>query len=372
MCSNTNKTSNSDTLFNTLAQLGTKPSINQLEGVLQVLRNKAKRKDISRNLALNFIDYLHLLTTMEYNHKTGYTYDNFYSLEDLTKHVRTFWNMYWCMDKIKVNEGKVTTQLCKNRFCFYCNSIRQAENINKYVQYFKTFEDMHFVTLTIPNVYKFDLNPTLDSMYKEITKIKDWFNKSYKRGNLNEKLIGVRKLECTFNYEYGNFHPHFHLIINSKELGELLVQRWLLSFPTATYYAQDVRTADINSVKELFKYFTKITSKINSTTTTSKHIFLDANLVQFHCMKGRRTIERINISAKDLNKFKGELPEQSNIELFIEGSVGYSANDTFKWISDNKTNTHDWKSFKTNEFLTGYKRTKDVINTINSIELYED
>jgi hypothetical protein len=76
---------------------------------------------------------------------------------------------------------------------------------------------------------------------------------------------GYRKLEATYNERWNDYHPHFHAIINGKENAEFIINQWMIEIQKAGIEIdrqwQDCRDADINSMKELFKYTTKCLPK---------------------------------------------------------------------------------------------------------------
>lgn len=104
-------------------------------------------------------------------------------------------------------------------------------------------------------------------------------------------LIGLRKLEVTYHHQqykevrnrqgkfikfvldengnkipdpwYDSYHPHFHLIVNSKEVADWFVQQWLeANKGFAEEQSQKiVKCKNDYFSKELFKYFTKITAQ---------------------------------------------------------------------------------------------------------------
>jgi len=233
--------------------------------------------------------------------------------------------VYGCATTILQTQNKLTSTYCKNRWCLVCNRIRTAKLISGYLPQLEKIEHKYFVTLTIPNVTGSELRGSIQEMTKKFQVI----NKSF--ANRNNKLVGIRKLECTYNPIRGDFHPHFHLIIQGKANAELLLQEWLKRFPKASIQAQDVRKADNSSVYELFKYFTKIIS--------NKSIYIQPLDIIFQAMRNLRVYQSFGI------RMISDEIEELQSELYTDI---VKCDKVWTWLEQ------DWIDFETGEFLTGY------------------
>ena len=169
---------------------------------------------------------------------------------------KSYWNTWHCSKVILQDGKKLTTTYCNNRWCVQCNRIRTAKLIKAYLPELEKMEDPQFVTLTIPNIPGEKLKTAMDAMVRDFIRIKNLF--THRR---SFRINGVRKLECTHNKATNEFHPHFHIVLDGEQTGEELINEWLRRYPGATREAQDIRPADLNSMKELFKYATKLTTK---------------------------------------------------------------------------------------------------------------
>ena len=149
-------------------------------------------------------------------------------------------------------DGKLTSRYCNHRWCYVCNAIRTAKLIDGYEPVLMNLPELRFVTLTRPNVQAHELPAEISDMTKTFRAIRDRLRKQ------KIKLAGVRKLEITYNEKRNDYHPHFHMIITGELEAQILVQEWLLSNPKASEQAQDNRPADQESLRELFKYCSKI------------------------------------------------------------------------------------------------------------------
>ena len=265
---------------------------------------------------------------------------------------KSYWNTFHCCEHLAQNGQTLTAKYCNNRWCATCNRIRTAKLIDGYNPALKKLKNKYFVTLTIPNVKELELPGSIDLMLYNFNLIKD---KLRKRGI---KLIGIRKLECTYNSEKNNFHPHFHLIISGRFEADKLLNEWLKKYPDARKIAQDIRPANEKSVKELFKYFTKLVSK---GTKGKTHIFaLD---IIFQSMRGRRVFQPLGIRkyvSEDIQEIQGQLFE----DLREFDSNGNKTFTVWEWHVD----FYDWIDTNTGEFLTGYMPDKKTISIINGFD----
>lgn len=245
-----------------------------------------------------------------------------------------------CCTTLMQEGKKLTGKYCDARWCNTCNRIRTARLINGYLKPLQEFEQPYFVTLTIPNVTGSDLRPSIAGMVRTFSNIV----KSIRRAKI--AFNGIRKLECTYNAEKDNYHPHFHCIVNSSENAERLVSEWLKRYPSAEIIGQDYRKADENSLKELFKYTTKIVSKV----TDGYQIFIPALDTIFRAMYKMRTFQ----SFGNIRMVKEEIEELQTEEYEIESYEFV----VWEWIGK------DWQSMLTGEMLSGYKPSKQFTELI--------
>jgi len=223
-----------------------------------------------------------------------------------------------------------------------CNRIRTAKMINGYLGPIKALTDPYMVTLTVPNVPDGELSDTIDMMISVFGKIVN----SWNTHNRENKVTGIRKIECTYNPNTDTFHPHFHVILQNKEIACTIVYKWLQAFPNAKNIAQDCRPADEKSLMELFKYFTKI--------LTNKHDFYASKMdVIFRAMRRRRVYQpfgNVHIISEDVDEYE----TQAYKDLANEDKI-------WKWLE------HDWVDEDTGECLSGYtpnQQFKDLIDKI--------
>ena len=299
----------------------------------KTLQKRAYRKYINTSLSLRLVD------ASKINPKS--------TLE------KSYFNSYHCCKTIAIHSsGKVKGNYCKNRWCLVCNSIRTAVLIHKYMPVVEDWNDKYFVTLTLPNCDGRDLRATIDEMQKVITQIRKVIQKRYQRGK-GEKFIGVRKLECTYNPKTNKYHPHYHFVIDGHDNASELLNIWLKKVPAAKAVAQDIRPADDNSSKELFKYFTKVVTTIKDKEGNVKDakIYADAMDVIFNSIKGLRTFQNFGF------KTKKEVLAEDFVPVELSGDPIVSEAN---WVQE----LADWAE-ESGELLSGYiplEKTKKLVS----------
>lgn len=199
-------------------------------------------------------------------------------------------NSIHCQGVLTVNDGTITSAYCKNRWCPICNRNKTAELINKYLPTLDKEIELYFITLTRPNVSGDALKCEIEDILSILRKI---LNSYTSRKFINKGVIGIRKLECTYNAESNTFHPHFHLLVSDREFSKYIRDRWLKLNSTAKRIAQKVKKADgkKGTYLEIFKYFTKLLAKDKA---TNKVYFDPINMdIIFKAMKGHRVFQPI-------------------------------------------------------------------------------
>lgn len=262
---------------------------------------------------------------------------------------KSYWNTYYCANTLTQAGGKITTNYCKNRWCLVCNRIRTAVTINAYRPIIETWEDKQFVTLTIPNVSADKLSLTIEDMIKKFSNI----NRVIKDKKIRMKA--VRKLEVTYNPERNDYHPHYHIIVDSLESAEEIKSEWLKRYPDAKHYLQNIKPCNSEfELLELFKYFTKIISNTSKKDNgrgeykKSQSIYINALDIIFNSIVGKRTFQNYGFSLKVDVESKDE-----DIELDIANVEHY----TWEWEQE----LTDWVNCETGELLTGYTPTEELV-----------
>lgn len=296
------------TLLDTIAQpvhIGEKPVF---RGNLDTLKQKAKNQHFSKALAKS-------LTKLPNS--------------PLNKAYRR--TLFDC-GALLVQEGqKLTSRYCNGRWCNTCNRIRTAKLTEGYKKALEEFKDPYLVTLTIPNVSGEILKDETKNMLKN-------FQLIIRSRRRKVEFNGIRKLECTYNEELDNYHPHFHILADGKENAQYLVSEWLKRYPNAQPWCQDIRSADRGSLLELFKYTTKIVSKSKK---DGFKIHVRALDVIFQSLYGLRTFQpfgKVRMVNEDIEELKAETYDIPYYESVV-------------WI----WHENDWFSMLHGDALTGYE-----------------
>jgi diadenosine tetraphosphate (Ap4A) HIT family hydrolase len=253
---------------------------------------------------------------------------------------KSYMNSIFCTDVKQYDGEAMRTSYCKNRWCPTCNRIRTAINIIRYAEQISQFGQPHFVTLTRPTCSLEELPEQIKAMeasWRAMYKYsKDKRKEPYKQG---VRLIGIRKMECTLRPD-GKYHYHFHLIVEGMNNAYWIRSEWLKRNPDADMKAQDIRTADIRSLMEVFKYQTKA-----FTNTGDEPDYKRLNDL-FEVMRGKRTIALFGglKVPKDIEIEDFELEAQKKEELQIR-----LGNHASTWVWNGSAS--DWVEKETGELL---------------------
>ncbi len=171
------------------------------------------------------------------------------------------WKVYHCAELLLIDKGEYMRKRCKLSECLICQGYKTNERIKLHLPILQELHDLQFMTLTIPNVLVYQLRPTIKDMSKVFRSIIDRLRKQ------GYKARGTRNLETTFNSDRGDFHPHFHCVIEGKEIAELFVQYWHEAWQKKgvilSEKAQNIRSfgSKESDLLEAFKYANKIISQ---------------------------------------------------------------------------------------------------------------
>lgn len=301
-------------LLDTKAQLGTDSK--------KSLKNKAKKKYLSSKISSELANI---------------------KRSDLHK---SYWGSQYCSSRLIAENGRVTSHYCNARWCITCNRIRMAKLIEGYVKPLSDLDDKYFVTLTIPNCTGASLSKTILEMLHTCKAIMEVMKRRKQRGLCDYQLVGIRKIECTYNSDKNSFHPHFHFIIEGRDASLDLVVEWLKRYPNSDIDAQDIRVANDKSIVELFKYFAKVTSKNKKGQVG---VYIKQLDVIFNAMKGLRVFQPFGV-IKDVSE---------DIDSIISEKFDVQ-NGVWNWFD------FDWCN-EDGECLSGYYPDKEMDNFIDSI-----
>ncbi len=247
---------------------------------------------------------------------------------------QSYWNTFHCVETLLYDQenGKMTGKYCKNRWCLVCNRIRTGKLMNKYFDRFIKYDDLFFVTLTVRNVPIEKLPECLNRMGKIWDKIR--FKFKYRGINFD----GIRKSECTYNNKENTFHPHFHVVIRGREQAELLLQLWMkLNKEDTDIKGQDIRKCDTDTLKELFKYFTKIVKRDKTTDKNEYQIFIKPLDLMNQAYYKNKIFNPFGIFRKKEDSENDEDIEELQAEILQEirdGSVWAWIQTQSDWVSE--------------------------------------
>jgi hypothetical protein len=273
------------------------------------LIKKARAKYLSQNLAIQLIAY-----------------------NPESELIKSYSNSYYCCSVLLQSGKELKSKYCKNRWCALCNRIRTAKAMNAYLPAIEKLGDVYFVTLTKKTVEEKDLKTSMNLMESTWRSIlMSWENKKYRR------IIGLKKIENTSRPQ-GKYHYHLHVLMKGKENAEWLVSEWLRRMGGETNAkAQDVRKADERSLKEMFKYFSKLT--VQNKDKERELIDYKRMDVIFRAMRGKRVYQGFGGLKSESEDFEEIQTQEYD---FLE-----SCEKVWNWRSD------DWID-KWGECLTGY------------------
>lgn len=267
---------------------------------------------------------------------------------------KSYDNSYHCARVKKYDGEKMTSTYCKNRWCYTCNRIRTAININNYAPEISKMGQPYFVTLTRPTVSIEELPEQIKWMENAwrllYNSSKDKRSDSFKDGIF---LSGIRSMECTMRPR-GLYHYHFHIIVDGWANAEWIRSQWLKRNPESSSKSQDIRPADKGALMELFKYAIKMSVKTLDETDFKR---LDK---VFEILKGKRTIATFGgfkIPKKAIDDEFEEIESQITKELQLR-----LGNESSVWVWVDKT--YDWVDKETGELLIGEAIPEKILKIV--------
>jgi len=208
-----------------------------------------------------------------------------------------------CTDIFEERNGNFKSKLCRNRACIHCNNIKTANLINGYkkeIQPKIENGDVYLLTLTRKSVSSRNLRSTIQEMNKNFSNIIRVLNEKRNWG-----ISGIRVIEVTnAPLTDSGYHPHIHALIWGDNLPtnfeNIIFLEWQKRYGSilASKKGYDIKKANSNSFKELFKYVTKMSvSKIDKKTKTFYPEIINTTLVALHRL---RTIQSFGKLKKEI------------------------------------------------------------------------
>ncbi len=265
-----------------------------------------------------------------------------------------------CSAQLTETPGKLTGKYCGARWCLVCARMRTARLFAGYEPAIEAMGDeKYFLTLSRRTVPGHELDAEVQYYIHTATLIQRHLREKRKL-----QYSSLRKIECTYNAETNKFHPHFHFIFDNFEAADLFLQQWLERNSVAAVgaaraaeldHGNQLKKADKNAWKELFKYFTKVVtksqSKVNGKTVSDYRIHLAALDTMFVALRGVRTFQPCGVIKA--------ISEEIEPELSLES--GRNEVHFHEWMG------HDWVDRDTEKALTGFipsEAQQDIKNHI--------
>ena len=244
------------------------------------------------------------------------------------------------------------TKYCKTRVCPQCARIMTGKNINRYEPVLSAWGlDCYFVTLTNRGV-------KAEALAKQITFMTRAFSNCVQSIRRTHRIpfMAIRKLEVTRSDASSNqYHPHFHLVVHTKQAAELLIQSWLSRSPTfSSPDAQNIQRITPGTLHETLKYATKIIA----TDPEDGKRYIDAEGIHqiVKALSGKKTLQPIGFR---LPRLDAEEEEAFKLEHATHAYKRIGEAVCWTYVPD----YGDWVDLETGEVLTGRDR-KDAFEAI--------
>ncbi|PLW99249.1 MAG: hypothetical protein C0591_03090 [Marinilabiliales bacterium] len=307
------------------------------------LINRAKKKVITRKLIRELIDVAKEKGDAEM--------------------INSLWNTYYCQSSVIITDNRLFSRYCKNRFCSVCTSIRKAEIINKYYPEISTWEDPHFVTLTVKSCKADKLDRWVWGMKRAFELIHNRCKSRYRRGK-GIKIMGIKSLECNFNPKAKTYNPHFHIIVPNKATAQLLKKEWVKQWRPKNKHeyrykytnpgAQDIRPVKdlerdlVETIKYGSKIFTDPDMKKRGNRKKPPMIYARAFYNILSAFRHERLFDRFGFNLPT------NMPYECNVRMVEEYE---------EWIFPHSAT--DWVNPNTGETLTGYITPHELSYLLN-------
>jgi len=221
--------------LDTLAQLGKKPTKNQLK-----MMSRAYRKAVSDSLKYRLLEVKDSPLRKSYLTSTC------------------------CCGHIDQVGQAQRTIFCNYRWCYLCNNIRAGILTNRYGPAIKSMSEPVFLTLTRPPAKRSNLkNEIIDYKKCQSACFKDVRAKRIRCGR-PDPVNAISRIEANYNRNRDSYNVHSHMVIDGYDNAVLILEQWLKKNKSATIKAQDIRRVvnPDDMPAEMFKYFVKtITDK---------------------------------------------------------------------------------------------------------------
>jgi plasmid rolling circle replication initiator protein Rep len=285
------------------------------------------------------------------------TYESMLELIDLhSDFEKRYWDTIHCCEVLQQEGQYITGSYCGNRWCQVCSRIVTAKLIQAYGPVIQQFQNPRFVTLTIVNVTKPELTAAIKKMIREFIKINSNF-----RHHRPYRIIGIRKIEVEPSEHRGEYHPHFHIILDGEQEARELISEWLKAYPTADKRGQNIRACDEGSLAEFFKYVTKPVTKTkrNHSPGNSHHTAYQLDTI-YRALDKKRIFQPIGI-------------KKSLVKESVEGIISQKIPD-LKFLPLKELSLWYWNQYKKDwlniagDHLSNHRMNKELLGFVSTPE----
>jgi Replication protein len=251
-----------------------------------------------------------------------------------------------CNQTLTQEDGKIKAIYCKERWCCLCNRIRTAILLNKYGPILEEWDDKYFVTLTLVSPTAEELPATLDLMIKVFGLCAMSIKQTKKL-----EFQALRKIEVTYNDQADTYNSHLHAIVKGKEQAEALRDYWLEKINNrreakSLEKCQKVTKCDGETLKEMFKYFTKLIH--------DQKLYPRVLDIIFRAMRGRRTFQGYFPKKVQARIKQQHDEEEMNLDKSTPAITRLDERIHWDYIIEAK----NYCDKMTGELLTSYRPTK--------------
>ena len=141
---------------------------------------------------------------------------------------------------------------CQFKLCAFDMRTRAQRMVARFSSHFELFLNPRYIVLSQRNCEQYDLKEGLAALWQAFTRLRH--RKIWKRVR-----GAVAVLEITFNRENSTWHPHLNVLVDSLYLPQAeLLREWVECTEGEGTSGVWIERADRSTLKELFKYVTKL------------------------------------------------------------------------------------------------------------------
>lgn len=249
--------------------------------------------------------------------------------------VKQYRNTLYCSSLLTQEENKITSKYCGQRWCAVCNGNKTGKNINRFKPAFEKLKEPMFLTLTAPTVEADKLTEEITTRLAQFSRVVKTLKQYLRRQGKPDQVQIIRKLEVT--YSKGKYHPHFHCIVEGKENAKSILQYWMQTRSDADQEAQDLKSANIGSLNELFKYTTKLVFGQKGEKKLYPAQVLDTIFLALSTRRTFQTYGNLEQAIEEIEEYQTQgfnIPPETQTFVWVNDYKNWLNNDTGELIVD--------------------------------------